>query len=144
MVSEETSPGPEAWPMEKEASVGQGCGAAGSSEVRQSSGGREGPRLAGDCMRRQRGLGEDYRGRGHSSVSAALRPPPTPAAPPGCVMDKGSLTWPLEDSFPGYPGLEGRLPFQGTPITLVSHVSQLGLVPCFLVSSAFFFRVDFL
>ena len=41
MVSEETSPGLEAWPMEKEASVGQGCGAAGSSEVRQSSGGRK-------------------------------------------------------------------------------------------------------
>ena len=98
-------------------------------------------------MRRQRGLGEGYRGRGHSSVSAALRPapaPPSPRPPPGCVMDKGSLTWPLEESLPGYPGLEGRLPFQGTPITLVSHVSQLGLVPCFLVSSAFFFRVDFL
>lgn len=65
-------------------------------------------------------------------------------APPRRLTDKGSLTRPLEESFPGYPGLEGRLPFPGTPITLVSRVSQLGLVPCFLVSSLFFFRVDFL
>lgn len=40
MVSEETSPGPEAWPEETEASVGQGCGAAVSSEVSLQEEGR--------------------------------------------------------------------------------------------------------
>lgn len=87
MVSEETSPGPEAWPEETEATVGQGCGAAVlHSPVQQrpdslQEEGREGPRLAGGGMRRQRGLGEGDRGRGHSSVSAAppATPPPTPA-----------------------------------------------------------------
>lgn len=38
----------------------------------------------------------------------------------------------------------GGLPFPGTPITLVAHVSPLGHIIYFLVSSSFFFRVDFL
>ena len=82
MVSEETSPGPEAWPGETEGSVGQGCGAAVSSEVSLQEEGR-GSRLAGGGMRRQRGLGEGDRGRGHSSVSAAQHPPPPTPAPDG-------------------------------------------------------------
>lgn len=74
MVSEETSPGPEAWPKEKEASdkAVEQQGPQRSDSLQEE--GREGPRLAGDCMRRQRGLGEGYRGRGHSSVSAAPHP----------------------------------------------------------------------
>lgn len=102
-VSEETSPGPEAWPKEKEASMDKAVGGWGPqrSDSLQEEG-REGPRLAGDCMRRQR-AGWGYRGEG-AFISVCC-------APPRRVTDKGSLTGPLE-SFPGYPGLEGRLPFQ--------------------------------
>lgn len=62
--------------------------------------------------------------------------------PPGKVSGQPQLA-PL-GKLPRLPWPGGGLPFPGTPITLVTHVSPLGHIIYFLVSSSFFFRVDFL